>query len=111
MAIEKLKQEEKELNDLLSVNRSKQRELNKISFIQEHGFNVGDAVEWIDGNTLRKGVINGIDFYGVNPTYYNATLFNADGKLGKKNVRIWDYWIKSIKMIHSDCKHEPTLKN
>ena len=105
MTIEQLKQEEIKLNDLLSANRSKQRKLNKISFIQKHGFNVGDAVEWMDCNTLRKGIISGIYFYGVNPTYYNATLFNADGKLGKRNVRIWDYWIKSIKMIHSDCKH------
>ncbi len=36
MNLEQLQQEEKELQDLLSENRNKQRELNKLTFIVFH---------------------------------------------------------------------------
>ncbi len=99
MTIEQLEKQEKELTDLLSENRNKQRELNKITFIQKYGIDVGDTVEWMDGNTPRKGVIGEIEFSGVTPNYYKAILFNADGKLGKRDMRIWSYSIKSLKLV------------
>ena len=99
MTIEQLEKQEKELNNLLSENRRKQRELNKIAFIEKHGIDVGDTVEWMDGNTPRKGVIGEIEFSGVNPNYYKAILFNSDGKLGKRYMRIWSYSVKSLKMV------------
>ena len=99
MNLEQLKQQEKELTDLLSENRSKQRELNKIAFIQKHGVNVGDTVEWMDGNTPRKGVISEIEFSGTTPNYYKAQLFNSDGKIGKRDMRIWSFSLNSIKLV------------
>ena len=99
MTIEQLKQQEKELNELLSENRSKQRELNKIVFIEKHGIDIGDTVEWMDYKTPRKGIIEEIEFSGVNPNYYKAILFNADGKLGKRDMRIWTSSIKSLKVV------------
>ena len=98
MNLEQLKQQEKELQDLLSENRNKQRELNKLSFIEKHGINIGDTVEWMDGNTPRKGVIKYIEFNGVKPNYYIANLFNSDGKVGKRDVRIWSYSYTTLKL-------------
>lgn len=99
MNLEQLKQQEKELTNLLSENRSKQRELSKIAFIQKHGFDVGDAVEWMDGKTPRKGVISEIEFSGTTPNCYKAKLFNSDGKIGKREMRIWSFSFKSIKLV------------
>lgn len=99
MNLEQLKQQEKELTELLSENRNKQRELNKIAFIQKHGVDVGDIVEWMDGNTPRKGVISEIEFSGTTPNYYKAQLFNSDGKAGKRDARIWSYSLNSIKLV------------
>jgi hypothetical protein len=99
MTIEQLQQEEKELRILLSENRNRQRELNKNAFIQKYGIDIGDTVEWIDGNTPRKGVVSEIEFSGVNPNCYKALLFNSDGKVGKRDVRIWSFSFKSLKLV------------
>lgn len=99
MTIEQLKQQEKELNNLLSENRSKQRDLNKIAFVEKHGIDVGDTVEWINGSTPQKGIISKIEFSGVNANYYKAVLFNADGKVGKRKIRMLSYLIKSLKLV------------
>jgi hypothetical protein len=96
MNIEQLKQEENKLVDLLIENRNKQRELNKIAFIEKHGVNIGDTIEWMDGKTPRKGVVTEIKFSGVDANYYKALLFNADGKIGKKESRIWSMSLESI---------------
>ena len=99
MELEQLKQQEKELTELLSENRNKQKELNKIAFIQKHGIDVGDTVEWMDGNTPRNGVISEIEFSGTTPNYYKAKLFNSDGKVGKRDMRIWSFSFNSIKLV------------
>ena len=99
MDLEQLKQQEKELTELLSENRNKQKELNKIAFIQKHGIDVGDTVEWMDGNTPRNGVISEIGFIGTTPNYCNAKLFNSDGKVGKREIRIWSFSFNSIKLV------------
>lgn len=82
---------------MLAENRKKQIELNKIYFIQKHGVKIGDIVEWIDGEKLCKGIISEIEFSGTTPTYYKAILFNSDGKIGKKEIRIYRY--ESAKVI------------
>jgi hypothetical protein len=99
MTIEQLEKEEKELSKLLNANREKQRELNKNIFISKLGIDVGDTVEWMDGSTLRNGMISEIEFSGVKPTYYKAVLFNSNGKIGKRDVRIWSYSIGSLKLV------------
>ena len=99
MNLEQLKQQEKELTDLLIENRVKQRELNTIAFIQKNGFDVGDIVEWIDGKNQKKGIISEIECTGTIPYYYKAQLFNSDGKVGKRESRIWSYSLNSIKLI------------
>lgn len=100
MNLQELKQQEKELTDLLSENRSKQKELNKIAFIQKHGVDVGDIVEWMDSSNIpRKGVVSEIEFSGTTPNYYKAQLFNSDGKVGKRDTRIWSFSFNSIKLV------------
>jgi hypothetical protein len=101
MNIEQLKQEENKLVDLLTENRNKQRELNKIAFIEKYGVNIGDTIEWMDGRTPRKGVVTEIEFSGVDANYYKALLFNADGKIGKRESRIWYSSFNSIKLIET----------
>jgi hypothetical protein len=99
MNLEQLKQQEKELQELLSENRNKQRELNQLAFIEKHGINIGDTVEWMDGKTPRKGVVIRINFSGVNPSHYTATLFNSNGKVGKRESNIWSWSFNSLKVI------------
>jgi hypothetical protein len=99
MTIKQLQKEEKELSRLLSENRNQQRELNKNAFIQKYGIDIGDTVEWIDGNTPRKGIVSEIQFSGVKPNSYRALLFNADGKVGKRDMRIWSFSFKSLKLV------------
>lgn len=99
MELEKLKQEEKEITELLSENLDKQRELNKIAFTQKHGVDVGDTVEWIDGKTPHKGIIAEIEFNRVTPKHFIAKLFNSDGKIGKREIRIWSYSFDSLKRV------------
>ena len=99
MDLKELKQQEQQLLDLLSQNRSKQKKINELIFIEKHGINIGDAVEWIDGRTKRKGIITGIDFTGTTPYYYMATLLNSDNKLGKRVSRIWSGQMSSVVII------------
>lgn len=97
--MEQLLQQEIELRKLLSENLTNQRELNKIAFIEKYGFVVGDIVKWRNGKESVKGVISEIEFFGVNPTYYKALLFNSNGKVGKREVRIWSFEFNSMKLI------------
>lgn len=99
MDMEQLLQQEIELRKLLSENLTNQRELNKIDFIEKNGFGVGDIVEWRNGENAVKGVISEIEFSGVKPTYYKALLFNSNGKVGKREVRIWSCEFNSMKLI------------
>lgn len=99
MTIEQLKEEETELTDRLSENRNKQRELYKIDFVEKYGADVGDTIEWMDGKTLKRGVVHNIKFSGVKPSLYEAFLFNADGAVGKRSNRIWFYSLETIKVI------------
>lgn len=94
-----LQKEEQELSELLSENRRQQRELNKLAFVEKHGVDVGYTVEWIESRTPRKGVISGIEFTGVNPVRYRVLLFNSNGKVGKRESKIWSFSLSSIKII------------
>jgi hypothetical protein len=100
MTTEELIQQEKELMEYLSSNRQKQRELNQIAFMDKHKVYIGDCVEFMDGKTKRTGIISGVEFSGVNPSYYICTLFNTDGKLGKREVRIWHSSMNTLKVIN-----------
>ena len=97
--LEELKQQEKELTNLLVENRGRQRELNRIAFVQEYNADIGDTIEWLDGRTRRKGVIVEIEFSGVTPYYYRVQLFNADGNLGKRITRVWSPSSSQMKII------------
>ena len=99
MNLDQLKQEEEKLLNLISENRSKQKELNRIEFVKKWGIDIGDTVEWVDGKTIRTGVISKIEYSGVNPYYYWALLFNSDGKLGKREIRLWSWNLDGIKSI------------
>lgn len=98
MDIKDLKKEEIELRGLIAENRQKQRNINKEAFIKMYRIDIGDAVEWVDG-TIKKGVIIDIEFSGVIPQYYKASLFNSDGKVGKRECRIWSFSFKSLKLL------------
>lgn len=99
MNLEQLKQEEEILLNLLSENRSNQKELNRIEYVKQWGVDIGDTVEWLDGKITRTGVISKIEYSGVKPNYYWALLFNSNGKVGKREMRIWSWNLKEIKLI------------
>lgn len=99
MSLEELVQQEKEIKELLARNQERQKLLNRIAFVEKYGVDIGDTVEWIDGKTPKKGVISKIEYSGVNPSHYIATLFNSGGKLGKRETRIWYYSLESLKLI------------
>lgn len=98
MNLQELGIQEQELRNLLAENHNKQKELRVQEFIKKHGINIGDTVEWED-LYIKKGVISKIEFSGNTPRYYHAYLFNADGKVGKREVRIWNNDLKTIKKI------------
>ena len=99
MGIIELKEEEAGLIDLLNKNRAKQKELNRIDFIEKYGIDLGDEIEWQYGFEIKKGIISNIEFAGVNPKYFKVINFNKNGEIGKKEVRIWPQEQKSVKLI------------
>jgi hypothetical protein len=99
MTQEELKTQEKELLNLLSENRSKQRELSRIAFVEKHGYDIGDTIECMDGRTTRIGKIDSYTFYGTDIEGFKVTLFKSDGKLGTRQTRILSYLIHTIKLI------------
>lgn len=99
MTIEQLIKEEKQLRLLLSENLAKQKALNGIAFIEENGFKIGDKIEWTEGKKKKTGVISRIDSTGTIPYYYMANLFNSNGEVGKREVRIWRSDLSSVKKI------------
>ncbi len=99
MNLEQLQQEEQSLIELLSENRRKQRIINERNFVEKHGFDIGDTIKWVDGTTVRKGLIFMIEFSGVYPQYYMVRLFNSNGKVGKREARIWHSQMNSIRLI------------
>ena len=100
MTLEQLEQQEIELNNLLSENRGKQKELNAIAFIEKHGFNIGDKVEFSSGKNKKTGVISRLEFFGVRTAYYIINLFNSDGRIGKREQRIWNSELSTLKHIN-----------
>lgn len=99
MTLEQLQLEEQKLRQLLYENREKQKELNQRAFVEKNGIDIGDTVEWVEGKTLKTGVIHRIEFSGVNPNYYIAHLFKSNGELGKRETRIWMWDLRDIKLI------------
>lgn len=102
MNLEALRQEEQQLMDLLTENRNKQREINKAAFIQKHGVDIGDLVEWHSSKGAKRGVISKIEFSGLNPSYYYAFIVNADGKVCKREVRIWSFEMYQFQVIKKE---------
>jgi len=97
MNIEELKIEEQALAKRLNENREMQRTINTAEFVKKWGVDIGDTVEWTEGSGKRSGVISRIESWSTTPSYFHAFLFNADGKLGKREVRIYGNSLKLIK--------------
>jgi hypothetical protein len=87
--LEKLKQEEQELEEKLSANQNRQKEIFKAEFVKKYGVDVGDEVEWEFGRKSMRGVIAAISCDYHQP-YYHANLFIGKGTLGKRAPRIWN---------------------
>lgn len=102
MNLEALRQEEQQLMDLLTENRNKQREINKAAFVQKHGADIGDLVEWHSSKGARRGIISKIEFSNLNPSYYHAFIANANGKFGKREVRIWSFEMDQFQVIKKE---------
>ena len=99
MTLKELEQEEQSLLNMLSENREKQKELHRIEFVKKFGIDIGDTVEWTEGQSLKTGVISKIEYGGVRPYFFHAYLLNADGKVGKREVRIWSSFLHRIKKV------------
>lgn len=85
-----LQDNEKLLTVQLSENRTEQREIRKQIWIKETGLDIGSEVNLIGD---RKGVIIKIEvrYSTVRPI---VNLYKKDGKLGKRETRVWS--IKEI---------------
>jgi len=97
--LDELKEEEKIILKSLLDNRESQKLLLTEEFSKKHGINIGDNVEWMDGRKLKRGVVSKIEYSGHKPNYFWAALFNADGKVGAREMRIWNFQFDSIKKI------------
>jgi hypothetical protein len=99
MKIEELKSEETNLLNLLKENRDKQREIYTTEYEESLSVGIGYKLEWMGGNTKRTGIVDRYEYAGVKPNYMICTLFNSDGKIGKRETRIWGSELKSIKVL------------
>lgn len=99
MNLEQLKQQEKELSDLLSVNRNKQRDYYTTLFCEKYKIKIGDTIKFKDGKDTVVGVINRFDYSGVKPNYPVVSLFNSDGKVGKREKRCYYSSLESIEVV------------
>jgi hypothetical protein len=96
-SLPELQQEEKNLLALLSANRLKQKEINTEAFCKKLGVNIGDTIQFQDGRQTLMGVFTKIDYYQYTPNRIIATLFNSDGKLGKRERIVWN--AESVKKL------------
>ena len=104
MTLEQLLQQEQELNQLLSENRAKQREINTKAFVDKYGADVGDVVEWTDRGEVKKGLITYIEYSGCRPYALFANRINKDGTPGNRELRIWPNEFHTIKIIKKNIK-------
>jgi hypothetical protein len=95
--IKRLLEEEKNILFLLNENRKEQKRINTDNFLNKLGIEIGDIIEFKDGNDLVRGKFHKIDYSGVKPQYVYVLLFNSDGKIGKREKRCYQpYTIKKI---------------
>lgn len=99
MTLVELENEEKSLSKLLSDNRAKQLALNKIAFVEKHGVDVGDKIQWRDGRSIKRGVVSGLVTPGTRVQGYLAFLINSDGNVGKRECRLWSFQLGSMELI------------
>jgi len=96
MTLEKLKEEEKDLNQKLMENRNRQRAINVTEWKQKHGLQEGDTVEFKDGNEVRRGVLQKIECYSTEVSYcQKVRLFKKDGTLGDRVVNVFSKMTKA----------------
>lgn len=99
MNIEQLKKEEAELLELLQENRRKQRQLSVIEFTNNHGVNIGDVIEWMDGKTQKIGTVTKFIYSGSNVDKIHCLLHNKNGKPGLRESKLWSWNIKTMRVI------------
>ena len=56
MNLQELQNEERQLVEILSNNRSKQREIYTDEFLYHHGIKIGDTIEFMDGKETVPGL-------------------------------------------------------
>ena len=82
--------EEMKLKSALFENRARQREILTAQFVQKTGINIGDRVQWSEGDKVVKGQISDVVYYnGIKPSAYKAFKLKQNGTVGKVEVRIW----------------------
>lgn len=99
MNIQELLQQEKELNLQLQENKRSQREIYTKEFIEKHGFDIGDTIEWKEYNGIKKGVVSSFTYSENKPWNVIVNLFKKDGSVGERQSRIWMSDLKSIKVL------------
>ncbi len=89
MKITELEKEERELRIRLDANVKQQKELRKEQFLASLEVKLLDKVQFIDGMKYKKGVFTRVDCTYSTP-YCMVTLFNSNGKLGKRVMRVYN---------------------
>lgn len=89
--LEILKDNEKLLQAQIQENRGRQKVILTEKFLKDTGYNIGDTVEWQDGNKVHKGVLKALTYWGnMEPRYWIIQLYNNNGELGLRERHIYD---------------------
>lgn len=99
MTIKQLQDQESDLMAQLINNRENQRILNTIEFTQKYGIEIGDTITWLDGRFERKGIVSKMTYWENKPSTVFCNLFNQDGNIGKREIRLWNNDLKVAKVI------------
>ena len=70
--------------------------------MKKHGINIGDTIEFMDGTKKIIGLFHRIEFSQSNPIYAWVRVFNNDGKPGKREQRVWNSSLETIKNLLKD---------
>jgi len=95
-----LEHEEQLLLHLLKENRELRKELHTKEFIEKHGIDIGDEIEYTYSRDTKRGIISGLEYMGYKPYRYFMRPFKKDGNISKIELRCWwSFNENNIKLI------------
>lgn len=100
MTLEELKAENTRLHDLIKENVKAQQAITRVPFVEKWGADVGDTVEYNDGESIKRGVVKEIRFNHLNnPVSYSVWQVLPSGKVTAREAVVWMQSNNAIKVI------------